>query len=200
MSSSTINEKLVQYFNEALAIENAAVDRIKSRIEDTPVEENKQQLQYHLEQTFQQQDRLRNIITGLGGNPATIKATLPKLMPLNNTAKEATSSNEGSEGKDRVDAEKEITLLKEDAMIENAEIVSYKTLILMAQEVGRQDIVPALNESLKEETAMVNFILGNTPVVLKLLMPQLQGGSRGGGSTMMAGKDTSKERGVAQTV
>lgn len=56
MSSSAMNEKLVQYFNEALAMENAAVDIIQSRVNETPVEQTKQQLQYHLEQTLQQQD------------------------------------------------------------------------------------------------------------------------------------------------
>jgi ferritin-like metal-binding protein YciE len=78
-----MNKKIVQYFNEALAMENAAADRIQSRMNETPIEQTKQQLQYHLEQTFQQQDRLRNIITNLGGNPTTMKAALPKLMPTN---------------------------------------------------------------------------------------------------------------------
>ena len=79
MSSSAMKEKLVQYFNEALAMENAAADRVQSRMNATPVEETKQQLQYHLEQTFQQQERLRNIITKQGGSPTTMKATLPNL-------------------------------------------------------------------------------------------------------------------------
>jgi ferritin-like metal-binding protein YciE len=74
MSSSTMKGKLVQYFNEALAMENAATDRIQSRINETPVEQTKQQLHYHLEQTFQQQERLRDIITKLGGDPTTMKA------------------------------------------------------------------------------------------------------------------------------
>jgi hypothetical protein len=32
-TSSGINSKLVEYFNEMLSIENAAIDRIQSRIE-----------------------------------------------------------------------------------------------------------------------------------------------------------------------
>lgn len=36
--ADSMNEKFVQYFNEALAMENAAVDRIQSRIDETPVE------------------------------------------------------------------------------------------------------------------------------------------------------------------
>ena len=179
MSSSTMNKKIVQYFNEALAMENAAADRIQSRMNETPIEQTKQQLQYHLEQTFQQQDRLRNIITNLGGNPTTMKAVLPKLMPTNmdtisNTAKEAAKSLVSSESKDTIDAEKELIQTKEDAIIENAEIVSYKMLIHMAQEIGLQDVVPLLNKSVQEETSMVNFIMGNAPLVLRLMLPKLE--------------------------
>ena len=147
MSSSTMEGKLVQYFNEALAMENAAADRVQSRMSATPVEETNHKLQYHLEQTFQQQERLRNIITKLGGAPTTMKATLPKLMPMNmdtisNTVKEAAKSIVSSDSKDALEAEKELIQTKEDAIIESAEIVSYNTLILMAQEVGLIEVLP----------------------------------------------------------
>jgi ferritin-like metal-binding protein YciE len=178
MSSSAMNEKLVQYLNEALAMENAATDRIQSRMNETPIEQTKQQLHYHLEQTFQQQDRLKNIITKLGGEPTTMKATLPKIMPMNmdtisNTVKETAKSLVSSESRDTMDAERELIQTKEDAIIENAEMVSYKLLIHMAQEIGLHDFIPALNKSLQEETAMVNFIMGNAPLVLRLMLPKL---------------------------
>jgi ferritin-like metal-binding protein YciE len=179
MSSSAMNEKFVQYLNEALAMENAAVDRIQSRINDTPIEETKQQLQYHLEQTFEQQGRLRNAITKLGGSPTTAKAVLSKLTPMDmdtisNTVKETAKSLVSSDSKNSMDAEKELIQTKEDAIIESAELVSYKTLILMAQEVGLMDAVPLLNKSLQEETSMVNFIMGNTPTVLRLMLPKMK--------------------------
>ena len=179
MSSSAMKGKLVQYFNEALAMENAAADRVQSRINETLVEDTKHQLRYHLEQTFQQQERLRNIITKLGGSPTTMKAALPKLMPMemgtiSNTVKEAAKSLVSSDSKDAVDAEKELIQTKEDAIIESAEVVSYKTLILMAQEVGLMEAVPDLNKSLQEETSMVNFIMGNTPTVLRLMLPKIE--------------------------
>lgn len=178
-----MSEKFVQYFNEALAMENAAVDRNKSRINETPIEQTRQQLQYHLEQTYQQQERLRNIITGLGGSPTSAKAVLPKMVPtdidtISNMVKEGAKSLVSSESKDTVDAEKELMQTKQDAIIENAEVVSYKTLILMAQEAGMQNVVAELNKSLQEETAMVNFIMGNAPMVLRMLMPQIQGAAK----------------------
>jgi ferritin-like metal-binding protein YciE len=198
MSSSAMNEKFVQYLNEALAMENAAVDRIQSRINETPIEETKQQLQYHLEQTFEQQDRLRNAITKLDESPTTAKAVLPKLTSMDmdtisNTVSEAAKSIVSSESKDSMDAEKELIQTKEDAIIESAEVVSYKMLILMAQEVGLMDAVPLLNKSLQEETSMVNFIMGSTPLVLRLLLPKIDGRSAEGKNIA----DKKKKEGVA---
>ncbi|HET6808107.1 MAG TPA: hypothetical protein VFH28_03530 [Nitrososphaera sp.] len=77
---------------------------------ETPIPLVKQQLQYHLEQTFVQQDRLRTIITNLGGSPTSAKAALPMMLPtdmdtLSNTFKETAKSLVSSKSKDRVDAE-----------------------------------------------------------------------------------------------
>lgn len=180
MSNTHSDEKLAQYFNEALAMENAAVDWNKSRIDETPLELTRDQLKYHLEQTLQQQERLRKIITDLGGKPTGAKAMLPKMIPMDmdtisNTVKEAAKSITSSESKDAMDAEKELMLTKQDAIIESAEVVSYKMLIEIAEKAGLKEVVPELSKSLQEETAMVNFIMGNAPMALSLLLPKVLG-------------------------
>jgi len=179
-----MKQKLVQYFNEALAMENAAVDRNQTRMSETPIPLVKQQLQYHLEQTFVQQDRLRTIITNLGGNPTSAKAALPKMLPtdmdtVSNMVKETAKSLVSSKSKDRVDAEHELIQTKQDAIIENGEIVSYKMLMEISQKAGLLEALPLLQQSLLEETAMENFILSTTPMALTMLWPELMKGSEG---------------------
>ncbi|HEX2107315.1 MAG TPA: DUF892 family protein [Nitrososphaera sp.] len=184
MTDSFMEEKLVQFFNEALAMENAAVDRNQTRIDETPIPLIKQQLQYHLEQTFVQQERLRTIITNLRGTPTSAKALLPKMLPMDmdtvsNTLKEAAKSLVSSNSKDRVDAERELLQTKQDAIIENAEIVTYKMLMEISQKVGLLEALPLLQQSLLEETAMENFIVSSTPLMLTMLWPDLMKGSDG---------------------
>jgi ferritin-like metal-binding protein YciE len=179
-----MKQKLVQYFNEALAMENAAVDRNQTRMSETPIPLVKQQLQYHLEQTFVQQDRLRTIITNLGGSPTSAKAALPMMLPtdmdtLSNTVKETAKSLVSSKSKDRVDSEHELIQTKQDAIIENAEIVTYKMLMEISQKVGLLEALPLLQQSLLEETAMENFIVSTTPMALTMLWPELMKGSEG---------------------
>ncbi|HZT35636.1 MAG TPA: DUF892 family protein, partial [Nitrososphaera sp.] len=70
-------------------------------------------------------------------------------------------------------AEQELVRTKEDAIIENAAVTSYKMLMQIAEKAGLQEVVPALQESLEEEVAMVNFISTSTPLVLTKLWPEL---------------------------
>ena len=184
MADSLMKQKLVQFFNEALAMENAAVDRNETRMSETPIPLVKQQLQYHREQTFIQQDRLRTIITNLGGSPTSAKAALPKMLPMDmetmsNTVKETAKSLVSSKSKDRVDAEHELLQTKQDAIIENAEIVTYKMLMEISQKVGLLEALPLLQQSLLEETAMENFIVSSAPMALTMLWPELMKGSEG---------------------
>jgi ferritin-like metal-binding protein YciE len=179
-----MKQKLVQYFNEALAMENAAVDRNQTRMSETPIPLVKQQLQYHLEQTFVQQDRLSTIITNLGGSPTSAKAALPMMLPtdmdtLSNTVKETAKSLVSSKSKDRLDAEHELIQTKQDAIIENGEIVTYKMLMEISQKVGLLEALPLLQQSLLEETAMENFIVSTTPMALTMLWPELMKASEG---------------------
>ena len=71
----------MEFLNEALSAENAAVDRITSRIDQTPIRELKERFQQHLEETRNQQERLTQMINRLGGKPTDSKAHLPILAP-----------------------------------------------------------------------------------------------------------------------
>lgn len=78
--SKEVNSKYIEILNEMLSAENASIDRIQSRL-NTPLQEIKDKLQHHLQETQNQQDRLRQLITKLGGDPTDAKADLQKLMP-----------------------------------------------------------------------------------------------------------------------
>ena len=66
MTENDINSKYLGFLNEAYAAENAAVERITSRIEETPILELQQRLLQHLQETISQQNRLSEIIFKTG--------------------------------------------------------------------------------------------------------------------------------------
>jgi ferritin-like metal-binding protein YciE len=192
------NQKVVQYLNDALAMENAAEDRIQSRLQETILDDTRVQLQDHLEETQSHKDRLKQIITSHGGEPTDAKADLPILIPntidlvrddLRASSTDQSTNNEGSpDSQDnpsiksivketdntRLAAEKELIQMERDAIIEYAEIVKYKMLMEIAKKVGAMDAVPVIGQNLKEDEQMANWIIANTPNLLRKLWAQIE--------------------------
>ncbi|MDP8903566.1 MAG: ferritin-like domain-containing protein [Thermoproteota archaeon] len=162
----TLEEKLAQYLNEALSVENAAVSRLQSRVKEIQLEDAKQQLQQHLEVTREQQNRLKQLITNLGARPTNDSGQLPILVPpraLANTIKKSMTS-----------AEQQIRSSFLDLVIENTEVTMYDTLLQMAQLMNARDAMPVLNQNLAEERAMADWIRANTPAMITQLYPEIQ--------------------------
>jgi ferritin-like metal-binding protein YciE len=196
------NQKIVQYLNDALAMENAAEARIQSRVQETIVDATRIQLQDHLEETRSQKDRLKQIIRSHGGKPTDAKADLPILKPntIDLVRDDVTSSSSSSsttkstqnpasqalrgnpsvksivkETDDiRLAAERELIQTERDAIIENTEIVKYKMLMEIAKKVGALDAMPVIDQNLKEEEQMANWIIANMPGMLSQLWAQIE--------------------------
>src|ERR687891_645410 len=175
---SGINSKLVEYFNEMLSIENAAIDRIQSRIEECPIQEGKARLQQHLEETRGQQGRLQEIVAKYGGTPTDSKAHLSAPKPpatelMKKTIKDTVKSVTGDTD-NPLPEEMELIRTKEDAILENAEIIGYKMLIQLSQRANAQDAITILKQNLQEEESMANWIMDNTPMTLDYIWPKIQ--------------------------
>lgn len=192
------NQKIIQYLNDALAMENASEDRLQSRIQDSIVEDTRIQLQNHLEETQSQKERLKQIITGHGGQPTQTKAELPFLKPntidlvrddLTSRSSAGSSSNRQpqepasnpsvetivKETDDvRLAPEKELIQSERDAIIEYREIVKYKMLMEIAKKVGAMDAIPVIDQNLKEEEQMASWIIASTPALLRRVWAQIE--------------------------
>src|SRR4051812_27466719 len=81
MSNSSTNDvlsqKLILGLNGALAMENAGLERLQSRIQETSLPEVKQQLEHHAQETVEHQKRLQQLITSMGCQPTMDKLRLP---------------------------------------------------------------------------------------------------------------------------
>src|SRR5918911_708505 len=166
--NSELISKVVKHLNEMLSAENAAIDRIESRIDQTPMEPAKQRLKQHLEETRGHQDRLQQLIARLGGEPTESKADLPILKPpttsmIKKTVKDTVKSMTGGTNNPVLE-EMELLRTKQDLIIENAEIVAYDMLIQIVQRSNLENAVALLKQSLREEEFMANWI--KTPTML----------------------------------
>jgi ferritin-like metal-binding protein YciE len=166
----TSAQKLTLHLNEALAIENAAIQRLQSRIKQTKIENVKQRLQTHLEETKKQQDRLKQLISGLGNGQKSAATKDKAQLPIPTPPRSLTNMFERM----MTSAESELIAAKEDAIVENAEIILYDMLTHLAERMNAAHAIAILSETLSEERAMADWIRANTPDMVAQLWPEIE--------------------------
>ncbi|MDQ4074300.1 MAG: ferritin-like domain-containing protein [Thermoproteota archaeon] len=172
MSKSNPTEIIAQKFilelNEALALENAGVERLQTRVEEISIPESKAQMQHHLQESLQHQQRLQQLISSLGGEPTQLKLRLPLPSYPDIIVKMMNNS--------MTKYEWELKKVEYDMIVENAEVTCYLMLIEKAQIAGGDflNLVAPLSMNLKDEQNMVDWIKTNSPEMLTKLWPKIQ--------------------------
>jgi len=152
MIQQNIN-KFLLYLNSSLAMENSAYERLQRREQHTTLEKIKEQLQSHIQETKEQQNRLMQLIRNMGGIPTQEKGELPISKPPESIRNVIHAST--------TDAEQELVQIVEDMIVENAEVIGYNLLIQMATKMNIGNSLPALRQSLEEEEKMAAWLRAN---------------------------------------
>ena len=149
--------------NLALSYENAAVDRLEKRLSESVDPEVKEKLNRHFAQTREQQDRLKETIKAIGGEPIAESGRLP--IP------EPPQSLKGMIESGSTPNEREVWESLNDLIIERAEAIMYEGGI-QALELLNADkkAIKTLEKNLKEEEAFASWLEKNNPRIAKRLM------------------------------
>ena len=183
------NNKFIDHLNEVLSVENAAIERLERRIQETPIQDAKKMLQQHLQEEKEQQRRLKDLISTYGKKPTDSKADIISLHSLTNEAREKMKKDNVDTGNDAnttitkisteihdnnninntimTSEESEILNTKEDALIKNDEISSYKTILKIAEGVMDKDAINILKQNLQEKESMYDKIKSSESRMLK---------------------------------
>jgi ferritin-like metal-binding protein YciE len=191
-SYSPANAIAIAGLNLALSYENAAVDRLEKRLSESIVPEVKEKIKRHLDQTKQQQERLRERIKalGMGMEPISEKGRLPIPEPPQNL-KIMIESNSS-------DKEREVWESLNDLIIERAETIMYRGGI-QALELLKADkkTIKALEKNLKEEEAFGDWLEKNNPKIAKRLMTKQMEEKKQGKKKMTKTTQEEKEEAVS---
>jgi ferritin-like metal-binding protein YciE len=144
----------VSYLNELLSIENAVIDRLHRRMQETSRQNSQNSLKDHLQEEIEQQRRLENLIADYGGKPTDSKADLLSLDSLTDAIKKKKDSQEKAHDNknDRMTPQEiEILDTKEDGLIKNAEILAYKKVLEVAEKTTDKDAINILKQNLQEK-------------------------------------------------
>jgi ferritin-like metal-binding protein YciE len=182
------NDKSIDYLNEVLSIENAAIERLERRILETPIQDSKKLLQQHLQAEKEQQRRLIDVLSTYGKKPTDSKADLISLHSLTNEARDKMKKDNVNTHIDTKNTTKistaihddnninntmltpeedEILNTKEDALIKNYEISAYKTILKIAKGIMGKDAIDILKQNLQEKETMYDKIKSSESIMLK---------------------------------
>jgi ferritin-like metal-binding protein YciE len=147
----------------ALSYENAAVDRLERRLSESIIPEVREKLNRHLVQTREQQERLKERIRALGGEPISERGRLAIPEPpqsLKSMIEIQSTANE-----------REVWEALNDLIIEKAEAIMYEGGI-QALELLKADkkAIKVLQKNLKEEKSFGDWLEKNNPRIAKRLM------------------------------
>jgi ferritin-like metal-binding protein YciE len=170
-------DKFVEYLNEILSAENAIVERLNKRIQETQFEESKKTLQQELQEETNHRSRLKDLISEYGGRPTNSKAELLSLNLATGQTIDITDNSTESDNKIRstlqsndnhnansrnvVDSQmqSEILRTKEDAMIKNAEILGYKMVLKICEKIKTRKAMNILKKNLEEKELTYNKLI-----------------------------------------
>jgi ferritin-like metal-binding protein YciE len=163
-------KKFILYLNIMLSIENAAIERLHARIQQSPLAEVREQLVHHLEETREQKNRLITLIHRLGGQPTNERAdlsgiSLPKVLADAAFKASATTPQE-----------QELRTMEADALIEYAEVIGYNMAIQMATKINIGEAIMPLRQNLQEEEKMVAWMRANLPSIFVQLWSKIDDG------------------------
>ena len=173
------NDKFAEYLNEILSAENAVVERLNKRIQETQFKESKKTLQQDLQEEINHQSRLKDLISEYGGTPTNSKA---ELLSLNSSAAgqtttiDITDNNLVNDSKIRSTLEgsgynitsmnvknsqlqSEILRTEGYAMIKNAEILGYKIVLKMSEKINATKATSILKKSIEEKESTSNRLI-----------------------------------------
>jgi ferritin-like metal-binding protein YciE len=149
-------ENLTAWLRDAHAMENQAIEILEkqaNRLEHYP--ELRAKVRAHLEESHRQAERVERCLHQLGTDTSSLKTAAGKLI---GTAQQLSGLFASDE------------VLKSgiaDYAFEHYEIASYKILIAAAAEAGEQEVRRSLEENLREEEAMAEWLGQHLPEVTR---------------------------------
>lgn len=171
MSKPTIdlmNQKFILQLNAALAMENAGIERLQTRITEVSLPDAKQRLEQHLQESLEHQKILQQLISNIGGQPTQEKLGLPlPSYPL---------SMKEMMDKTMTKPEYELKRAEEDMIVENAEVCVYLMLIQQCQMAGGvyTNAIAPLSKNMKDEQEQADWLKTHSPAMLAQLWPKIQ--------------------------
>jgi ferritin-like metal-binding protein YciE len=164
-NTPTRDAKLVQYLNEAYALERRLETALQAHIGLAQKDALKKRLKEHLKETKQQAKALERRIKQLGGKAEAVDIPGPDLLAGAAGVAAAAAQKAGALAKGPAHAlrgasaaETQLKNAKTDFSAEHEEIATYNGIIALAEALKDSDTVKLAREHLRQEERMAKFL------------------------------------------
>ena len=159
-NNDQLREKLIDYVQDAHAMELNVQTMLQSMIASTQDEVVKRQLEHHLEETKEQADRLSERLDALDAG-GSIRKQVTAVMGA------------GAKGMiDQIRSDKPGKNARDAYVTESLEIAAYELLTRLAERAGDQQTVAVAQHNLGEELEMRSFVDENWDRFLDMTLVQ----------------------------
>jgi ferritin-like metal-binding protein YciE len=146
---AAIEEKLVEYIDDAYAMEQNVLRMLDSMIGTTDDPQMKRSLERHRKQTEQQAERLEECLSEHGASPSAVKEAGGVIGALMKSVVDAARGDKVGRN------------ARDGFATEHMEIASYELLRRIADKAGDEETATAASEIILEERAMADKIAAN---------------------------------------
>lgn len=170
----TRDAKLVQYLNEAFALESRLETALQAHIAEAERDALKKRLKEHLKETKAQKKALERRIKQLGGKAEAVHVPGPEVVSAA-AGRAAGAAQKGvalAKGpmhalRGLSPAEKQLKNVKTDFSEEHEEIATYEGIEALAEALGDKETAKLAREHRRQEERMANFLAKQIPVLAK---------------------------------
>ncbi len=154
--ATTRRDELIDWLNDAYAMERALEITLRKQAENKDAHRAvRERARIHLDETTEHAERLVRCLEMLGSTPSTLKTVTGQMLELGKGV--TTMFVRDERVKDFLAA----------YASEYFEVACYKSLIAGAESAGEEDIVPLLEQNLKQDTAMAEWLDMNIAAITR---------------------------------
>jgi ferritin-like metal-binding protein YciE len=153
MADDKLKEKLVEYAQDAHAMEQNVLRMLDSMIDTTDDREIQQMLTHHKQETEEQDQRLRERLEALGAGTSTLTSTVKETGAVGGALLKGVG--------DKARSDKPGKNARDGFVTEHMEIASYQLLERLADRAGDQQTAEVARRNRAEEEEMARKIDAN---------------------------------------
>ena len=154
--ATTRRDELIDWLNDAYAMERGLEITLRKQAENKDAHRAvRDRARIHLDETTEHAERIVRCLEMLGSTPSTLKTVTGQMLELGKGVTTMFARDERV--KDFLAA----------YASEYFEVACYKSLIAGAEAAGEEEIVPLLEQNLKEDTAMAEWLDMNIAAITR---------------------------------